>query len=151
MISMAFLRDLPIARKFTLAFGLVCTLCISLGGYTVSTFREVATRNTDVSENSFPAVVHLSDIRESINVARRQDLDLLLCQTPACVTEHIEKRQEALNSYRAALHLYEPEITYPGERELFQKFTRLFESYEEISNQGLIAVQGGNWTRRLLN
>jgi CHASE3 domain sensor protein len=42
---MTWLRNLPIARKFTFAFGIVCCLCILLGTYTFFTFRNIAAKS----------------------------------------------------------------------------------------------------------
>ena len=63
---MTWLRNLPIARKFLLAFGIVCGLCIVLGAFTVFTFRDIAVKNADVSANSLPALVALSDARGAL-------------------------------------------------------------------------------------
>jgi methyl-accepting chemotaxis protein len=83
---MQWLRNLPVSRKFIFAFGIVCSLCILLGGYTFFIFRGIAAQSADVSENAFPSVISLADVRGAMNVMRRQDLDLLICQTPACLT-----------------------------------------------------------------
>ena len=82
--SMFAFRNLPIARKMTVAFGLVCALCILLGGYTVITFRSIAAKVVDISDNSLPSVILFTHIRGEINDIRRSDLGLLLCTTPAC-------------------------------------------------------------------
>jgi methyl-accepting chemotaxis protein len=132
---MTWLRNLPIARKFTFAFGIVCGLCVLLGAYTFVTFRTVAKSSTDVSDSAFPTVLALAELRSAADNLRREDLDLLLCQTPACSTEHGGKRQKAIDDYQAASKLYESKISYPGERELYEKFSSAFASYLEVSNR----------------
>lgn len=132
---MAWLRNLPVSRKFAAAFGIVCGLCILLGVYSFFTFRDIAVKNLDVSGNSLPAALALADVRGAVNSVRREDLELLLCQTPACTTEHAASRQKALASYDAALKLYVPTISYPGERELYQKFSTAFAQYLDASNR----------------
>ncbi len=57
---MASLHDLPVSRKFTYAFGIVCALCILLGISMLITFRGIATKGADVSQHSFPALVQLA-------------------------------------------------------------------------------------------
>ncbi len=128
-------RNLPIARKFAIAFGLVCILCVGLGVYNFLTFRGIAIKNTDVSESAFPSVDHLTDVRGALNVLRRYDLDLLLCSTPACSAHFRERRSKALADYQKAVAAYEPFISYPGERELYQKFSTSFAQYLEASNR----------------
>jgi len=90
---MYWLRSLPLSRKFTLAFGIVCGLCVALGIYTFTTFQGIAARNAEVSDNSFPSVIELADLRAAINTLRREDLHLLLCATPSCVADEAPKRQ----------------------------------------------------------
>jgi methyl-accepting chemotaxis protein len=132
---MAWLRNLPISRKFTLAFGIVCGLCVLLGAYTFTTFHTTAKNSVDVSDNAFPSVLTLTAIRGAVNTVRREDLDLLLCQTPACFAEHNTKRQKNIDEYQAAIKRYESQISYPGERELYQRFTTELARYLEISTR----------------
>ena len=132
---MSMVRNLPISRKFTLAFGLVCGLCILLGVYTFLTFRGIAEKSADTAENSFPAVLALSSVRGTANVIRREDLDLLLCVAPECVADHTSKRERAMSNYQDAAKLYEPMVSYPGERELYQKILASSGQYFELSNR----------------
>jgi methyl-accepting chemotaxis protein len=140
---MTWVRNLPIARKFAVAFGIVCGLCILLGAYTFVTFRTVAKSSMDVSNNSLPSVLALAQIQRAANVLRREDLDLLLCQSPACTAENTTKRQNALEQYDAAVKDYLPTISYPAERELYEKFSSSFTSYLEASNQVLGFLNAG--------
>jgi methyl-accepting chemotaxis protein len=132
---MQWLRNLSVSRKFIAAFGIVCGLCVVLSAYTFITFRDIAVKNLDVSDNAFPATLALTDARAAANNVRREDLELLLCQTAACSASHNAARQKALAGYHAAVKLYEPTINYQGERELYQKFTAAFAQYEEASNR----------------
>ena len=140
---MSAFRNLPVARKFMVAFGLVCTLCILLGAYTTVTLRSIAKDSADVSESAIPALLVLGDVRGALNTARRQDLDLLLCTTQACSATHSATRLQALAEYAAAVKAYEPLVRYPGERELFQKFTSTFAQYQETSNRASSLLAAG--------
>jgi len=139
---MSAFRNLPVARKFTFAFGLVCTLCVVLGAYTFLTFRSIAARSADVSENSFPSVIQLTEVRGAMTTLRRQDMDLLLCQSAACSADHNTERRSALAEYQTEVKAYEARIHYPGELELSQKFMADFAQYKEVSDRaaGLLAV-----------
>jgi methyl-accepting chemotaxis protein len=138
---MTWLRNLPIARKFTFAFGTVCGLCIVLGAYTFFTFRDIAAKNVDVSANSLPSVITISNARGSLNALRREDLDLLLCKTAACTVQHSTKRTEHIAAFRTSMKAYEPMVSYPGERELYEKISGGFQSYLDTSDRvsGLLA------------
>jgi methyl-accepting chemotaxis protein len=134
---MQWLRNLAISRKFLFAFGIVCCLCIALGAYTAFVFHGIAVKNADLSEDSMPSLIDLANARGEMNFIRRQDLDLLLCQTPACLSTHEDARRKSIDQYQAAVKLYEPLISYPGERELYQKFTSNFTQYLEESDRGI--------------
>ncbi len=146
---MSWARNLPIARKFSYAFGTLCGLCILLGAYTLVTFRSIAQKSQDVSENAFPSVAYLSEARAAMNVMRRQDLDLMLCQASACVTDNAAKRHQAIADYESSILKYAPLISYPGEQELFQRMQTTFEQYKEISNRGVAFAAAGK-TRNAL-
>jgi methyl-accepting chemotaxis protein len=134
---MTWLKNLPIARKFIYAFGIVCGLCIVLGAYSFFTFRGIAAKNLDVSGNSFPSTVYLADVRGAINVVRRADLDLLLCQTPACLAASKEKRSKGIADYQQAMKAYEPFISLPNERDLYEKISGNFAQYLQASDRSI--------------
>ncbi len=137
------LRNLSVFRKLSYAFGVVCSLCIVLGGYSFLTFRDIAAKNADVSGDSLPALVALADARGDMNTVRREDLELLLCQTPACSSEHGSERQQALANYQSAMSAYAPLISYPGERELYQRISSSFAQYLDASNRVVGFLAGG--------
>jgi len=141
---MQWLRDLSVSRKFLYAFGVVCGLCIALGTYTFVTFHSVSTHSADVSENAFPSTISISRAAGAMNIIRRMDLDLLLCQAPECVNTKIAERQRAFDSYQAAIKEYETKVSYDGERAIYQKLTGDFAHYMEVSNKGVDALKGGN-------
>jgi len=140
---MQWLRNLPISRKFIFAFGIVCGLCFLLGVYTFVTFRSLAIKNTAVSVSSLPSVIALANARAGINTLRREDLHLLLCMTPACLNDEGVKRQQAIVDFRKSVKDYEPLISQPGERELYQKFTASFDQYVEGSDRASALMTGG--------
>jgi methyl-accepting chemotaxis protein len=140
---MSWARNVPLSRKFTYAFGVVCGLCLVLGIYTLAAFHSVSQKSRSVSEDAFPSVADLSDARAAMNVMRREDLDLMLCQTPACITDNSAKRQQAIASYGDSLRKYEPLLGNPGERELYQKMQATFAEYKEISDRGIALVAAG--------
>src|SRR5271165_1778106 len=140
---MSFARNMPISRKFQVAFGTVCLLCVALGAYMFLAFRNIAKMSSDVSIHAFPSAIYLGDVRSAMNDLRRQDFDTLLCQTPVCSAHHAQLRQQSLQDYDAALRKYEPVISYPGERELYEKFTQDFSRYVETSNRGASLLAAG--------
>jgi methyl-accepting chemotaxis protein len=140
---MSAIRNLPISRKFLYAFGFVCALCLVLGAYTFFTFRDIAAKNLDVSGNAVPSTTALANIRAAANTNRRMDYALLLCKDAACRSDRIAKHQKALEQYDAAIKIYAPLIGYPGERELYEKFSSIFAQYREASERTFALMAAG--------
>ena len=81
---MQWLRNLPVSRKFIFAFGIVCGLCIVLGTYTFVTFRGIAAKSADQRQPASLRDLAWPISAGSLQCERREDLDLMLCATPAC-------------------------------------------------------------------
>ncbi len=140
---MSWARNLPLSRKFIFAFGVVCILCLTLGVYTFATFHSIVERSQDLSGDALPSIEALTSVRGALNVLRREDLNLALCQNQACITNRLAERQQALNDYSNDMRTYEPMVSYPGERELYQKILSTFAQYKEIGDRGAaLAVEG---------
>jgi methyl-accepting chemotaxis protein len=67
----------------------------------------------------------------------------MLCQTQACKDTHSGRRLQDFADFEAASKLYEPKISYPGERELFQKLSTAFAEYQESSNHAKALLDAG--------
>lgn len=140
---MSFLRNLPIARKFLFAFGAVCALCVVLGTYTFTAFHQISADAHDVSADALPSVVLISDMRSAINTLRLQDLGMLACQAQDCISNRTSKREQALVDYQTTSKKYEPLISYPGEREIYEKLTAAYAQYLDTSNRGVALISAG--------
>ncbi|HEX7728097.1 MAG TPA: methyl-accepting chemotaxis protein [Terracidiphilus sp.] len=138
---MSALQNLPVARKFGYAFGLVCVLCAALAIYTVFALRSIMAASDDVSTNSFPTVISLAEIRSSFNRIARSDQSILLCVTPDCISSESAERDKQLTRLESARKTYEPLISIPGERELYEKFAAAFSRYHDVSDRSLAAMQ----------
>ncbi len=141
---MSFVRDSPIGRKFTFAFGTICLLCCGLAVYTFAALRGIAGRAADVQLNNVPAVVYLATIRNDANSVRRAELALVLCPTTECTTHYLQVRQKSIDEVHNLGKVYEPLITYPAERELYQKFSTIFAQYLEVSDRSMAALSAGD-------
>ena len=140
---MSFVRDIPVGRKFALAFGLVCFFCVGLGIYTFFTLRSLSARSTSIAEDDFPSIVELAGIRNSINLVRRADLELLLCQTPACTATEQDLRAKGIAGYQDAMKAYQPFVTAGKERELTDSIGASFSQYVDASERGRVLLTAG--------
>ncbi len=139
---MSWARNLPLSRKFTFAFGVVCALCLVLGVYTFFAFHGIAGKSAEVSGNHLPSLIHIGDIRNGVSVERREDLELMLCQTPACTADHTARRQKAISDYREALKDEEP-LIQPAERSYYQTFVASIKQYQDASDRAIALLTAG--------
>ena len=58
--NMSFVRNVPIARKFTYAFGIICLLCVALAGYTFFTLRGISASAHEIGSDGVPSLVNLA-------------------------------------------------------------------------------------------
>lgn len=130
---MSFVRNFPIGRKFTYAFGIISLLCIGLAGYSFFTLRSVSSTAGDIGANAVPSVVNLAKMGNASDSIRRADLALVLCSSSQCTAHFQQVHRDAEEELQSASKAYEPTISYPGERELYQKFTSSFAEYEETA------------------
>jgi len=136
------LRCIPISRKFTLAFGIVCGLCVLLGAFTYVILRSIAQKSAEVSGKSLPSIILIGNIRNDVNVERRETLEMMLCQTPSCTSHHSEKRQKAISDYQEALRQIAPTII-AEEREHYEKFVASIKQYQDASDRGVALLAAG--------
>jgi methyl-accepting chemotaxis protein len=132
---MSAIRNIPIARKFIFAFGLVCVLCVALGAYTFFTLRDISTRSASVGSDDFPSVVHLAGVRNGMNQVRRADLELMLCQASTCIQSEEAYRSKGVDSYRDAMIAYQPYISSQEERSITDKISLNFAQYLQASDR----------------
>ena len=133
---MSVIRNIPIGRKFLIAFSIVCALCLVLGVYTLMTFRDISAHAQQVSEDDFPSLVRLAEARGYVNTLRRADLDLMLCQSAQCASRYALMRQDAFAGYQTEIKTYEPLVTSPKEHAYYDTISSAFARYKDISDQG---------------
>jgi len=146
---MSAIRNIPIGRKFKLAFGIVCLLCIGLGLYACITFFGISQKTQEMDHDLLPSILHLSDMRESLSQLRREDLDLLVCQSADCITQHASLRGKAIATFESETKLYEPLVDPGEERSGFDATVSAYAHYRELSDQGSTLAESGKKSEAL--
>ncbi|HEY1810500.1 MAG TPA: methyl-accepting chemotaxis protein [Acidobacteriaceae bacterium] len=141
---MSVARNIPIARKFTIAFGTVCLLCTGLAGYTFFTMRGISSQARDLDSDNIPSLVNLDKMRYDANNIRRGDLALVLCQTQECTNRSRTVRQQATAELATAGKAYEADFSNQRERDLYQEFSTSMTQYLEVSDRIASAAAAGN-------
>ena len=131
------LHNLPIARKFTVAFGLVCASCAALVAYTALTMGSVSQKAATIGEHDFPSITYLTAARADMNQVRRSDLVLALCQSAVCLDRESGTRDSAIAYFRASMTNYEPYLADEFDRSLSRQMSDGFSAYVETGNRAL--------------
>ncbi|HEX3663312.1 MAG TPA: methyl-accepting chemotaxis protein [Acidobacteriaceae bacterium] len=140
---MSVARNLPIARKFTVAFGIICLLCTGLAVYSFITMRSITAMASRVRTVNVPSLIDLATMRFNANSARRAELALLACSAPSCTEHYTQIRQQSLAAYDAAAKDYEPLIATPQERDVYQQFSSTFARYVEATDRAVADLAAG--------
>lgn len=113
------LNNIPISRKFLLAFGAACLLCAASGLISVIGLNAVNRHASQLGNRIMPRMQHLAGLRFSVVEIRRADLALLLCPNQKCLDHYTDARQHAEETYEKNLALYRPMIEDAQGKEFF--------------------------------
>ena len=132
---MSAIHNLPISRKFGLAFSAVCLLCALQGTFAFLGFLKVNADASELANHSMASVRLLGEIRVAVTEARRWDLALLLCDNAPCITRANARIEKATDDYSSAVQEYLPLVNKPGEQELLNNLRQSFAHYQQLSAQ----------------
>jgi methyl-accepting chemotaxis protein len=140
---MQWLLNIPMYRKFIIAFGIISGLYSLLGAYTYVTLRDISQKCTSVSGVSVPGLVNIVSMQNGINAERKETLELLQCHTQACIADHSEKRQSAITDYRTAAKDMDSLVTDPEDRKQYTGFIASVNAYQDVSDRGVGLLTAG--------
>jgi methyl-accepting chemotaxis protein len=141
---MSALRDLRISRKFLLAFGTINALCAILGVSSAVGFVRTNHDINDLVTNVVPSIKVLATIRYWFSSIRRVDGIAQLCEDDACRQRFDGRRAQAMENLGKAFTVYEPLVSYPGEREAYDTLRQDIAAYMEIGNRAGEQLRAGD-------
>ncbi|MGC2638578.1 MAG: methyl-accepting chemotaxis protein [Acidobacteriaceae bacterium] len=142
---MSCVRNLPMARKFIWAFGIISLLCIGLAVYTFIAMRDITAMASSLRSVNLPSLLDVSAMRQNANSVRRAELALVLCSTPECLAHYRETRRQSLENYRVAAKANEALIAAPEDRAIYLQFSSAFARYVESSDRAIAALDAGHF------
>ena len=140
---MSAFRNLPIARKLLFGFGALCLLTALLGVVSLVSFHLLNTGVDDIVSNSLPSVRVLGEVRYYAAIVRRSDLSVGICTSKECIETFKARRLKNIAGYKKAISAYEPMVSYPGERELFNTIRDGMATYLGYSDQYIQMIDSG--------
>jgi len=140
---MSAIRDLRISRKFGYAFGAIFALCAVLGTSSIVGFVEMNSATKDLVQSAIPSLKILGEIRYDVATIRRTDALLQLCETAECTQHFVERHRKYVASFSTAMEQYEPLVSYPGEREFYDKIRQNTAAYIALGEDAAQLANAG--------
>ncbi|WP_372241822.1 methyl-accepting chemotaxis protein [Pseudomonas sp. 8O] len=148
------LRNLSIAPRAALGFGLVALLVVLLGIFSLMQMGEMRERSDEVNENWLPSVLAIGDVSKNILRLRAVTLRSMLNRDSAQVQANLRLVEDVRASLAKSQEAYEQLISSTEERGIYDEFkrseaaylqeqTRIVESLRQGDFDAAIEVAGG--------
>lgn len=141
---MFFFRDLPVARKFLVAFGLVCFFCGVLGMVALYGLHRLNQTTTEMTDVTLPSFQKITKIQAAMGLYRRADMGILLCDTADCNNYYIQQRSRSAKTIRETIDAYLNEHNNSEEVELLRTALDNFNKYAAESDKTIALLQSGD-------
>ncbi|MGE8361536.1 methyl-accepting chemotaxis protein [Pseudomonas sp.] len=137
------LRNLSIAPRAAIGFGLVALLVFFLGGFALLQMSNMRDQSADVDENWLPSVTALSEMSQDILRLRTMTLRLMLNREPESLRQNEARAQQLRADLAVNQQRYEQLIDGSEEQALYERFKTAEKAYleeqaklMELSRQG---------------
>ena len=135
------LRNINIAPRASLGFGLVALLVLLLGSFSLLQMSEMNKQSADVNENWLPSVLSLGEMSQDILRLRALTLRLMLNSDESATQQNLARVEEFKNQLHTAQNSYEKLIASPEERTIYERFKQAESSYLQEQSKIVAAVR----------
>ena len=135
------LRNLNIAPRASLGFGLVALLMLLLGGFSLLQMGEMRKQSELIDENWLPSVISLGEINQDILRLRALTLRLMLSGNDSQRQENLSRAEEVRGALDKAQANYEKLISEPEEKIIYERFKQAEISYLQEQSKIVNAVR----------
>jgi len=139
------LRNLSIAPRAALGFGLVALLVVLLGIFSLTQMGEMRKQSNDINENWLPSVLAIGDVSKDVLRLRAITLRSMLNRDSAAVQTNIRLIEELRESLTKHQEAYERLISSSEERGIYDEFKRSEAAYLQEQSRIVEAVRQGNF------
>jgi methyl-accepting chemotaxis protein len=141
---MRILRNLPVARKFYCAFGLIFMLCAALGLITLAGMSKINRSSLALANVALPTAQAVADMTSAMQTYRRADMGILLCDTAECVSGYLDRRRMAEAKLQDGRARYMAASVDGTQRKLVDSASNEFEMYRQASDATIALLTGGH-------
>ncbi|MFV9681318.1 methyl-accepting chemotaxis protein [Pseudomonas sp. NY15367] len=139
------LRNLAIAPRAALGFGLVALLVMLLGIFSLMQMGEMRERSDEINDNWLPSVLAIGDVSNNILRLRAITLRSMLNRDSAQVQANLRLVEELRASLAKHQATYEQLISSSEERGIYDEFKRSEAAYFQEQSRIVESVRQGNF------
>ena len=141
--SPAFISNMRIGRKLTLAFALVICLTFILGTFAVFNLFKVNQVSNELALKWMPSVGKITNMRIAVLEFRDFEMKHTRAEDAGYMDDYEEKMKIALANFNTLMQGYEKLVTGAEEHKLLEVFKKSWSSYLTI-NRNIIALSRAN-------
>ncbi|MGK4384947.1 methyl-accepting chemotaxis protein [Ectopseudomonas oleovorans] len=139
------LRNLSIAPRAALGFGLVALLVLLLGAFSLLQMSEMRKQSEAVDQHWLPSMMALGEVSQDILRLRAVTLRLMLNRDPDELQRNLRLADELRTELSAADSSYQKLISGSEERSLYEVFRRAEAAYLQEQGKIVAFIRQGNF------
>ena len=139
------LRNLSIAPRAALGFGLVALLVLLLGAFSLLQMTEMRKQSEAVDQDWLPSMMALGEVSQDILRLRSVTLRLMLNRDPDELQRNLRLADELRTELSAADSSYQKLISGSEERSLYEVFRRAEAAYLQEQGKIVAFIRQGNF------
>ena len=136
-------RNLPVARKFLLSFGIVCLLCAALGAVALAGMSRINNSTTALADVALPSAQHLAAMASAMQIYRRADMGILACDDADCNDYYVKTRKRTSDAFNQAATAYSATKSSAEETALAESVRTDFTRYMDASDATIAQLRSG--------
>ncbi|MDD2061278.1 methyl-accepting chemotaxis protein [Pseudomonas sp. GD03860] len=129
------LRNINIAPRAALGFGLVALLVFALGGFALLQMSSMRQQSEQVDSNWLPSVIAVGQMAQDTMRIRALTLRLLVNRDPQAQQQNTVRVEEIKAGLLKAQQQYQALIVLPEEQTLFDRYLKLEQQYFGLQSQ----------------
>ena len=125
------------------AFGFLALISVGQGVASLAKLSHIGASVTEISTNWLPSVVAANDIKSAQAEIRIRQLNLLSSAKTMSFAEDSKRIAAAVSAFEAARKTYEPLISSPDERQIYNDFVGSWNRYDAAAMESMQLAEAG--------
>ncbi|MBU0808161.1 methyl-accepting chemotaxis protein [Pseudomonas sp. MIL19] len=135
------LRNLNIAPRASLGFGLVAVLVLLLGSFSLQQMGEMRKQSQQINENWLPSILSLGEINQQVLRLRALTMRLVIISDEAMMRTSLANAEELRKSLTESESTYQKLISNAEEETVYERFRQAEKAYLEEQEKVIAAVR----------